>query len=109
MRNYHVGVRVARCLQNAEHAVDTALLETNALIQAMVEGRKAAGLAAEVGQKALADAVYGLTDLVNARARVVSSHQELAAVAENENLGWRMDGPLERKVEDASPRAVKAA
>ena len=109
MRNYHVGVRVARCLQNAEHAVDTAMLETNALIQAMVEGRKSAGLAAEVGQKALSDAVYGLKELVDARARVVATHQELAVVAQSENLGWRMDGPLERKVEPTAVLPMKAA
>ncbi|QBX38031.1 hypothetical protein E4M02_06340 [Brevundimonas sp. S30B] len=99
MKNYHTGVRVARCLHQAEHSLDQAILDANALVQAMIEARRAEKLAAEVGQQALADAVSGLAALAAARGDMVSSHSALARVAAHEQIGWRMDGPLEKKLE----------
>jgi hypothetical protein len=102
MTTFHTGVRIARCLHRAEHSLDQAILDANALIQAMIEGRREQSLAAEVGQDALDGAVAGLTSLAAARREVVTSHAALARVASHKQIGWRMDGPLEKKIE---PRA----
>lgn len=103
MTTFHTGVRIARCLHKAEHSLDQAILDANALIQAMVEGRREQSLAAEVGQDALDGAVSGLVALAAARRDVVTSHAALARVAAHKQIGWRMDGPLEKKIE---PKAV---
>lgn len=97
MNKRHVGVRIARRLQTTEHAVDKALIETSALIQAMIEARKDAGFAADVGHPALLHMVRGLTRLAEARGAVVEGHEGLADVAARQGLGWRLDGPLEEK------------
>lgn len=97
MNNRHVGVRIARRLRTTEHAVDKAMVETSALIQAMIEARGEAGLAAEVGQPALLDMVRGLSQLAAARGAVVEGHGSLAAVAVAQGLGWRLEGPDEQK------------
>ncbi|HYC74680.1 hypothetical protein [Brevundimonas sp.] len=109
MKNRHVGVRIARRLQTAEHAVDKAMVETSALIQAMIESRADAGFAAAVGHPALLDMVRGLSQLAEARGAVVDGHNGLAAVAEAHAIGWRLDGPLEDKpiaVVEAVPAAA---
>jgi hypothetical protein len=97
MKNRHVSARIARRLQTAEHAVDKAMVETSALIQAMIEGRTDAGFAAEVGHLALVNVVRSLSQLADARGAVVEGHGELASVATAHNIGWRLDGPLEEK------------
>ncbi|MDI6623322.1 MAG: hypothetical protein QME55_01205 [Brevundimonas sp.] len=97
MKNRHVSARIALRLRTAEHAVDKAMVETSALIQAMIESRAEAGLAAEVGHPALVNMVRGLTQLAEARGAVVEGHGGLAAVASAHDLGWRLDGPLEEK------------
>jgi len=97
MNNRHVGVRIARRLQTTEHAVDKALIEASALIQAMIEARKDAGFAADVGHPALLHMVRGLTQLAEARGAVVEGHEGLAAVAARQGVGWRLEGPLEDK------------
>ena len=97
MNNRQVGVRIARRLQTTEHAVDKAMVETSALIQAMIEARSEAGFAAEVGQPALLDMVRGLSQLAEARGAVVEGHGSLAAVATAQGLGWRLEGPNEQK------------
>lgn len=97
MKNKHVSARIARRLQIAEHAVDKAMVETSALIQAMIEGRTDAGFAAEVGQPALLSMVLGLSRLADARGAVVEGHGGLAAVATAHDPGWRLDGPIEDK------------
>lgn len=98
MRSTTVGVRVARRLQTAEHAVDKAMIETTALIQAMIESRAEAGLAAEVGQPALLNIIQGLNRMAEARGAVVEGHTALAGVAEAIGMKWRMEGPMEEKV-----------
>jgi hypothetical protein len=90
-------VRVARRLQATEHTLDRALVETSALIQSMVECRTEAGLAAEVGQTALMSMIEGLRRLGEARGAVAEGHASLADVAETQDLGWRLEGPLESK------------
>jgi hypothetical protein len=97
MKNRQVGVRIARRLKTTEHAVDKAMVETSALIQAMIEARGEAGFAAEVGQPALLDMVRGLAQLAEARGAVVEGHGGLAAVAAAQGLSWRVEGPMEEK------------
>lgn len=109
MKNRHVGVRIARRLRTAEHAVDTAMVETSALIQAMIESRTDAGFAAEVGHGALLDMVRGLSRLAEARGAVVNGHCGLAAVAEAHRIGWSLDGPLEDKPVAAIVETTPAA
>ncbi|MFN3837326.1 MAG: hypothetical protein ACK4MI_06370 [Brevundimonas sp.] len=98
MRDMHVGVRVARQVRNAEHAVDQAMIEVCKLVQTALEGRVEARLAAEVGHNALADMVRGLGQLSEVRGAVISSHGELAQVADDHHIGWRLDGTREDKV-----------
>ncbi|MBI2260555.1 MAG: hypothetical protein HYU62_02705 [Caulobacterales bacterium] len=109
MNNRHVGVRIARRLQTTEHAVDRAMVEASALIQAMIEARSEAGFAAEVGQPALRDMVRGLSQLAEARGAVVEGHEGLAAVAAAQGLGWRMEGPVEQKTQPAITGLAGAA
>lgn len=102
MTNIITGLRVARALHSAEHAVDDALLKTSALITEMIQGRKAANLAAEVGQPAFEHAMDLICGLAQARRAVIASHQGLASVAEVQGIAWRrevtrLDGPLEQK------------
>lgn len=109
MTNRHVGVRIARHLQTAEHAVDKAMVETTALIQAMIEGRAEAGFAADVGQPALVRMVRGLSQLANARGAVVEGHEALASVAAAQGVVWRMEGPFEEKTKLAVVGSMDAA
>ena len=105
----HVGVRIARRLQTTAHAVDKALVETSALIQAMIEARGEAGFAADVGQPALRDMVRGLSRLAEARGAVVEGHEGLAAVAAAQGLGWRLEGPIEQKTTPVAVGMVGAS
>lgn len=98
MRNMQVGVRVARQVRTAEHAVDQAMIEVCKLIQASLEGRVEARLAAEVGQAALENIVAGLNHLATVRASLASGHSGLAVVADDHAIGWRLDGMDETKV-----------
>lgn len=98
MKLKHVGVRVARNIHSAEHALDNAILEVNRLVATMVECRAEAGLAAEVGQDALEASISTLTALTAARQSVIRAHSGLAAVAENQGIPYRMDGPYEEKI-----------
>lgn len=109
MTNKHVGVRIARRLQTAEHAVDKAMVETTALIQAMIEGRAEAGFAADVGQPALVTMVRGLSQLADARGAVVEGHEALASVAAAQGVAWRMEGPFEEKTKPAVVGRLEAA
>lgn len=96
-------VRVARTLRNTEHSIDEALVQGADYLKSMIEGRRQFNLAAEVGQDALDAAVESLSLMVQARSAQVRSHSAVARVAEAQNVGWRLDGPLEQKLE---PTAV---
>ena len=97
MRNMNVGVKVARQVRTAEHAIDQAMIEVCKLIQTALEGRLEARLAAEVGQAALEDIVTGLNRLTTVRAAVAAGHAGLSTVADNHAIGWRLDGMSENK------------
>lgn len=106
MKNPHIGVRIARCVRNAEHALDDAILTSSALVTAMIEGRRDAGLAAEVGQEALERVVGNLQHLTGARGCLVEGHTALATAADDQGIAWRMEGPLESKT---TGRLIEAA
>lgn len=104
MKIRQIGVRVARDVHSAEHAVDTAILEVNKMIATMVESRAEAGFAAEVGQDALEAGVGSMVSLASARQGVILAHSALAQVAENQGIPIKMDGPYEQKIR---PRLVQ--
>jgi hypothetical protein len=93
------GVRIARQVRTTEHAIDKAMIEVCRLIQTSLEGRVEARLAAEVGQSALENIVAGLGQLTTVRASVVAGHADLATVADDHGIGWRMDGIGEGKMD----------
>lgn len=98
MTNKHeAGVHIARQLRTTEHAVDTALAEMFRLGAQMVDGRKAANLAAAVGQDSLTEIVSGLSALNTARRATVAAHGGLLEVAQDHAIVWRMDGTSENK------------
>ncbi len=98
MTNKHeTGIRIARQLRTTEHAVDTALAEMFRLGAQMVDGRKAANLAAAVGQDSLTEIVSGLSALNTARRATVAAHGNLLEVAQDHGVVWRMDGTTEDK------------
>ena len=109
MSSRHVGVRIARRLQTTEHAVDKAMIEASALIQAMIEGRADAGFAADVGHPALLHLVRGLSQLAEARGAVVQGHEGLAGVASAQGVVWRLEGPLEEKIKPVVVGAIGVA
>ncbi|ALJ10203.1 hypothetical protein JL11_16985 [Brevundimonas sp. DS20] len=97
MKHMHIGVRVARQVQTAEHAIDNAMIEVCKLIQTSIEGRMEARVAAEVGQTALENIVNGLQGLTAVRASVAVGHAGLSVVADQQGIGWRLDGMGESK------------
>lgn len=108
MKRHQTAARIARSLREAEKDIDQACLSATALVQTMIEGRTAAGMAAEVGQEALEHIVSGLGALAAARRQVVTGHSALLAVAEAKNLIWRLDGPLEEKTTPPGVVALRA-
>ncbi|MCK6104286.1 MULTISPECIES: hypothetical protein [unclassified Brevundimonas] len=110
MNRMQVGVRVARQVQTAEHAVDQAMIEVCRLVQTALEGRVEARLAAEVGHEALTQMVQGLNRLAEVRAAVIASHDGLAQIADDHRIGWRLDGTREDKMRPTAvaPFAVAA-
>ena len=104
MKKMQVGVRVARQVRSAEHAVDQAMVEVCRLIETSLEGRVEAKLAAQVGQQTLADIVAALSQLTQARSALVAGHDGLAQVAETHEIGWRLEGGHENK--DRPPTAA---
>ncbi len=98
MTNKHeAGVQIARQLRTTEHAVDTALAEMFRLGARMIEGRKAANLAAAVGQDSLTEIVGGLAALNTARIAAIAAHGGLLDVAADHGVAWRLDGTTESK------------
>ena len=106
MRNMQVGIKVARQIRTAEHAVDQAMIEVCKLIQTSLEVRVEARLAAEVGQSALEDIVTGLNRLATVRAAVAAGHAGLSTVADAHQIGWRMEGMEEGKIKPVASADV---
>lgn len=100
MRQIKSAARIARQLRETEAAMDQAILRANALVTAMIEARIEGRLAAEVGQGALDNVVHGIKAMSEARGAIARGHGDLAKVADDLAIEWRMDGPLEEKVKE---------
>ncbi|MFZ2029468.1 MAG: hypothetical protein WAU68_04100 [Vitreimonas sp.] len=98
MKKVKSAVRIARHLQDTERTMDQTILQANALVSAMIEGRLEGNLASEVGQDALDNIVRGLAALTEARGAIAQGHSNLKKVADDLAIEWRMDGPLEEKL-----------
>jgi flagellin-like hook-associated protein FlgL len=95
-----VAKRVATKLRGAEHSIDAALVEASEMVAELLRARKELGLAANVGDAALAKITAAVTALSEARTSMVAAHSELAEVQLRLGIRTRMDGG-ENKVEDA--------
>lgn len=100
MKQIRSAARIARQIRKTEVALDQTILEANALVAAMIEARREGNFAAEVGHDAIEDVARGIMALMDARGAIVSSHTNLAKVASDLAIEWRMDGPLEEKVKE---------
>ncbi len=98
MKQIKSAARIAREIQQTERAMDQTILQANALVSAMIEARFEGNFAAEVGQEALDDIVRGLKAMTEARGAITSGHANLAKLAEDLAIKWRLDGPLDEKV-----------
>jgi hypothetical protein len=96
-----VAKRVAVKLRTAEHSIDAALVEASEMVAELVRARKQLGLAANVGDAAVAKVTAALTALSEARTSMVAAHAELAEVQLRIGIRTRMDG-AEEKAEQAS-------
>lgn len=103
------GARIARSLQDAEHAVDHAMIATSALVQTMLQGRLEVGVAAQTGHEALSHIIDGLNGLQTVRGAIIEGHDVLKDVADAAGIGWRMEGTMEPKVRPTGRLAVVAA
>lgn len=100
MKQIKSAARIARQIRQTEAAMDQTILNANALLAAMIEARLEARLAAEVGQQALDNVVRGIKAMIDARGAIASGHGDLAKLADDHAIEWRMDGPLEEKVKE---------
>jgi hypothetical protein len=89
--------RVATKLRSAEHSIDAALVEASELVAEMLRARKEMGLAANVGDAAIAKMTASMSMLSEARTAMVAGHAELAEV--QLRLGIRTRLQVEDKVE----------
>lgn len=109
MTNIRTGAKIARKLQQAEHAVDHAMIAASALIQTMIEGRLEVGVAAQSGHEALSHVVDGLHRLQAVRGSVIAGHDALKDFAEAAHIPYRMDGPMEPKLKPTGQLVVVAS
>ena len=83
----------------AEAAIDEAVAKVATLAAVMPAQRIAANIAAEVGHDALEGAMSACQALVDARARIVVTHQALAQARDAMRLSPKAFGPLPGKPE----------
>lgn len=97
MTKHQLGVRAARQVRSAEHQMDRALAETLLLGHLLLTGRIEAGFGLAVGQGVLDELANSFSLMTQARGAFVSAHDALADAAQEHDVRWRMDGPLETK------------
>ena len=91
MDKVFVAKRVATRLRSAEHAIDAALIEASELVGELMRARKELGVAANVGDAAIAKAAAAIATLSDARTSMVAAHAELAEVQLRIGIRTRMD------------------
>lgn len=102
MTRQTISATVAARLHSAEAAIDAALAETAQLAALLPSARTEAYLSAVTGQKAFDGAAASIAALAEARARIVDTHNALAAVARKMGLETVAVGILD-KPEDEPP------
>lgn len=102
MTRQTIGETLATRLEAAERAVDHALFETATLAALLPGARSEAFLSAVVGQKVFEGASGAIAALTDARARLVETHNSLAALARKLGLETLAMGPVD-KPEDPPP------
>lgn len=102
MTHQTISEAVAARLHSAEAAIDTALAETAQLAALLPVARSEAYVSAVTGQKAFDGAAASIGALAEARARIVDTHNALAAVARKMGLDTLAVGILD-KPEDKPP------
>jgi len=98
-----VAKRVASKLRSAEHSIDAALIEASELVSELLRARSEVGLAANVGDVAIAKVSAALSALSEARTSVVAAHSDLAEVQLRIGIRTRMD--VEDKAEPTTASA----
>jgi hypothetical protein len=93
--------RVATKLRGAEHSIDAALLEATDMVAELIRARKELGLAANVGDVAIAKMTAAVSALSEARTSMVAAHTDLAEVQLRIGVRTRMGG-VEDKAEPAT-------
>lgn len=101
-RNAFAGM-VAADLRAVEHTLDEALARAGAMLQTLSEGRRRVGLAASVGQHALASVGDAIAGTIAVRGDLVKAHARFARDAEALGLDYAVLGPLETKTGDDRP------
>jgi len=96
-----VAKRVAVKLRVAEHSIDDALVDATNVVAEILRARKEMGLAANVGDVAVAKVAAAIAALSEARTAMVAGHAELAEVQSRLGIRTRMGG-IEDKVEPAT-------
>lgn len=102
MTRQTISEAVAARLHAAEAAIDAALAETAQLAALLPAARAEAYLSAVTGQKAFDGAAASIGALAEARARIVDTHNALAALARKMGLETVAVGILD-KPEDEPP------
>lgn len=91
---------IADHLIAAEAAIDDAVAKVATLAAVIPVQRIAANVAAEVGHDALAGAMATAQALIDARARIVTTHKALAEARDAMRLPVKAFGPLPGKPEE---------
>jgi hypothetical protein len=93
---------VAQDLRGLEHSLDEALAKAGSMLLTLSEGRRRAGLGANVGQHALVSVGDTIAGVIAARGDIVKAHSRFARVADAMGLDYTTMGPLEDKHGDGS-------
>jgi hypothetical protein len=98
--------RVATKLRSAEHSIDAALVEASEVLAEMIRARKEMGLAANVGDAAIAKMTAAMSLLSEARTTMVAGHAELAEVQLRIGIRTRMSTEDKAEPDTAELREV---
>lgn len=96
MTRQTIGETLAVRLDAAERAIDQALFETASLAALLPGARAEAFLSAVAGQKVFEGASAAIGALTDARARLVDTHNALAALARKLGLETLAMGPVDK-------------
>lgn len=90
---------VAADIRGLERSFDDMLIQVGSFLQTLPEARRAAGLGANVGQRALEAVGDATRDIISGRGHLVRAHDRFALDATRLGLDWTVLGPNEDKGE----------